>query len=303
MSTLDVKTISIAAARGSFADYIELMKLRLSSLVLVTTAVGFCLGFTGPIDLSFYIALSHVIFGTTLVAAGAMVLNQYIERDTDALMRRTMDRPIPAGRVSASDAMLFGIILAVVGLVYLFAIVNLIAGGLAFLTLTSYLFAYTPLKTRTPLCTIVGAIPGAIPPMLGYAASAGVMDRHAWTLFAILFIWQMPHFLAIAWLYREDYARGRQLMLPVVDPTGTSTARQVISFSLTLLPITLMPTVFGMAGMIYFAAAVLLGVVFLAFAFLTAVRRTESSARKLFLASVLYLPLLLALLVFDRAPF
>jgi protoheme IX farnesyltransferase len=303
MSTLDVKSIPVAVARGSVGDYVELMKLRLSSLVLVTTAVGFCLGFSRSIDASFFVALAHVMFGTALVAAGAMVLNQYMERDTDALMRRTMDRPIPAGRISASDALLFGMILAIVGLGYLFAMVNPLAGGLALLTLSSYLFAYTPLKTRTPLCTIVGAIPGAIPPMLGYAASAGVMNKHAWTLFAILFIWQMPHFLAIAWLYREDYARGRQLMLSVVNPSGTSTARQVISFSFTLLPVTLMPTLFGMAGMIYFAAAVILGATFLVFAILTATRRTESSARQLFLASVLYLPLLLAMLVFDRAPF
>lgn len=301
-TTVEVKSMAMTAARGGLGDYIELMKLRLSSLVLVTTGVGFCLGFSGQIDFTFFISLCHVVFGTALVAAGAMVLNQYIERESDALMRRTMDRPLPSGRVTSGEALCFGVLLSIVGVFYLLATVNSLSATLAVLTSGSYLFLYTPLKSRTPLCTIVGAIPGAIPPMLGYAASAGVIDRHAWTLFAILFIWQMPHFMAIAWLYREDYTRGRQLMLPVVDPTGSSTARQVISFSLTLLPVTLMPTVFGMAGMTYFAGAVFLGLVFLVFAILMATRRTESAARQLFLTSVLYLPLLLALLVFDRVP-
>ncbi len=297
-ATVDIKR---AAARGCLADFVELMKLRLAMLVLITTAVGFCLGFSGPIDFSFFALLGRVILGTGLVAGGAMVLNQYIERHTDALMHRTMTRPLPEGRISSTDALIFGILLSALGAVYLFAFVNLLAGALALLTLTSYLFAYTPLKTRTPLCTLVGAIPGAIPPMIGYAAATGVMNAHAWVLFAILFIWQMPHFLAIAWLYREDYARGKQMMLPVVDPSGANTARQIITFTLTLLPVTLAPTVVGMAGMIYFAGAMVLGLVFLAFAAALALWKTQAAARQMFIVSVLYLPLLLGLMVFDRS--
>jgi protoheme IX farnesyltransferase len=301
MSVSPIDAKPLVAARGSVADFVELMKLRLASLVLVTTAVGFCVGYPGPTDTQFFGLLLHCVFGTALVAAGAMVLNQYMERETDALMERTMERPIPAGRITPGDALIFGTLLAISGIAYLCGVVNVLTGVLATLTIGSYLFAYTPLKTRTPLCTIVGAVPGAIPPMMGYAAATDTIDVNAWTLFAILFIWQMPHFLAIAWLYREDYARGRQLMLPVVDPTGSSTGAQTVLFSLALVPVTLAPTLLRMAGVWYFGAALLLGLAFLGCAVLVAIGRTDRAARQMFLMSVLYLPILLGFMVWDRA--
>jgi protoheme IX farnesyltransferase len=215
-------------------------------------------------------------------------------------MRRTMGRPLPSGRLAPGDALAFGVLLCLGGLAYTVMLVNTLTAVLGLLTVVSYLLAYTPLKTRTSLCTIVGAVPGALPPMMGYAAATGAVDARAWALFAILFVWQMPHFLAIAWLYREDYARGGQMMLPVVDPTGRTTARHMVIFSLTLLPVTLAPTLIGMAGLVYFAGAAVLGIVFFGFGALVAASRTLSSARQMFIVSVLYLPLLLGLMVLDR---
>lgn len=299
-SRADMTATIAAGARGLVNDYAELLKPRLSSLVLITTVLGFYMGYMGPADGPFFMMLVHTALGTGLVAGGAMVLNQYMERSTDALMERTRERPIPQGRVDARDALAYGMVLAGAGSAYLALLVNGLTAFLGVLTIGSYLLLYTPLKTRTPLCTLVGAIPGAIPPMMGYAAAAGLIDARAWTLFAILFVWQLPHFLAIAWLYREDYARGGQLMLPVVDSDGAQTSRQVLSFSLTLLPVTLVPAVVGMAGAVYFAAALFLGVVFLAFGWRLAVSRTPTAARQLFIVSVLYLPLLLGVMVLDR---
>ncbi len=298
------KSLAMPAVNRStvLRDYFELTKPRLAMLVLVTAAVGLFVGYREPVGPDFFIVLGHLVFGTGLLAGGAMALNQYLERDTDALMHRTMVRPLPSGRIAPADALAFGILLSVCGLAYLGLLVNWLTGLLGFLTISSYLFAYTPLKTRTSLCTIVGAVPGALPPMMGYAAATGTVDARAWALFAILFIWQMPHFLAIAWLYREDYARGRQLMLPVVDPSGHATARQMVIFSLALLPITFVPSLVGLAGGIYFIAALLLGLVFLAFGILVAIWKTESSARQMFIVSVLYLPLLLGVMVADRLP-
>jgi len=278
----------------------ELMKLRLVSLVLVTTAVGFWVGFVGPHDGAFFARLLWTVLGTAMLAGGAMALNQVMERDTDALMPRTQGRPLPEGRIGVAEASVFGAALSVVGVVHLCLSVNLLTGLLGMLTVGTYLFLYTPLKTRTPLCTIVGAVSGAIPPMMGYTAAAGAMTAEAWLLFAILFVWQMPHFLAIAWLYREDYARGRQMMLPVVDPSGASTSRQMVSFTLALVPVTLMPALIGMAGGAYFAAAALLGLAFLGFALAVAAWRTKRAARAMFIVSVVYLPVLLAVMMVDR---
>lgn len=302
MSTIDVKTLPavLPRARARWSDYGELLKARLVSLVLVTTAVGFLMGYVGPYDGVFWTGLLRTILGTALVAGGAMALNQYLERRTDALMARTRSRPLPEGRIAPPEALVFGTVLSLCGIGYLCASVNVLTGALAALTSATYLLLYTPLKTRTPLCTLVGAVSGAIPPMMGYTAAAGLVTAEAWLLFAILFVWQMPHFLAIAWLYREDYAAGRQMMLPVVDPSGTATARQMVSFSLTLLPVTLMPTVVGMTGAVYFFAALVLGLAFLAFAVLVAVTRTKPAARAMFLASVLYLPALLTMMMLDR---
>lgn len=300
MSRVDVKTLSVSLSRAAAGDYAELLKFRLVSLVLVTTGIGFCMGFVGPADLSFFVRLGLTIAGTALVAGGAMALNQLMERETDARMHRTRSRPLPEGRVGPPEALVFGVTLSLAGTVFLAAAVNLLTGALGLLTVITYLLFYTPLKTRTPLCTIVGAVSGAIPPMMGYTAATGMITTQAWLLFAILFVWQMPHFLAIAWLYREDYARGGQMMLPVVEPTGVSTSRQMIAFTLALLPVTMMPAVIGMAGGAYFGAAMLLGLVFLGFAVAVAVLRTQRSARLMFIASIVYLPLLLAMLVLDR---
>ena len=298
----DVKMTQVAVARSAVGDYLDLLKMRLSSLVLVTTVVGFYVGAVGPRDLSFFLLLVHTVLGTALVAGGAMALNQYLERVADGLMERTRNRPLPAGRLMPGEALVFGTVLTLAGLAYLAVAVNMITFLLAALTSFSYLFLYTPLKTRTPLCTLVGAVPGAIPPMMGYAAATGTIDAQAWVLFAILFVWQLPHFLAIAWLYRDDYARGKQMMLPVVDPAGTETARQMVSFSLALLPVTLVPATLNMAGLLYFGGALVLGMGFLAFAVQVARTRTRVAARRMFLASILYLPALLGLLMFDRTP-
>ncbi|MEP0842991.1 MAG: protoheme IX farnesyltransferase [Phycisphaerae bacterium] len=299
---MDVKTLPavLPRARARWSDYGELLKARLVSLVLVTTAVGFLMGYLGPYDGVFWVGMLRTVLGTALVAGGAMALNQYLERRTDALMARTRARPLPEGRIAPPEALVFGTVLSLCGIGYLCASVNVLTGALAGLTSATYLLLYTPLKTRTPLCTLVGAVSGAIPPMMGYTAAAGLVTAEAWLLFAILFVWQMPHFLAIAWLYQEDYAAGRQMMLPVVDPSGTATARQMVSFSLTLLPVTLMPTVVGMTGAVYFFAALVLGLAFLAFAVRVAVTRTKPAARAMFLASVLYLPALLMMMMLDR---
>lgn len=299
---IEAKPAAMPVSRSVVGDYVELLKLRLSSLVLVSMVVGFYLGYAGPADVTFFMALLHAVLGTALVAGGAMALNQWMERDSDALMERTRNRPLPSGRIGAGEAFVFGLLISVAGLAYLAVMVNLLTAALAALTIGSYLLLYTPLKRRTPLCTLVGAVPGAIPPMMGYTAATGEVTAIAWVLFAILFVWQMPHFLAIAWLYREDYARGGQMMLPVVDPAGTATARHVILFSLTLVPVTLMPALLGMAGLTYFIGALAAGGVFLAFAVALAVRRTNVLARQVFLASVIYLPALLGLLMFDHGP-
>ena len=295
---------TIAAAvgqRGTLADYVELLKPRLASLVLITTLIGYYMGHAGSADVAFFLTLLHVMLGTSLIAGGAMVLNQYMERDTDALMTRTRVRPLPEGRISPGDCLRFGAAITVAGVVYLLMTVHWASAVLGLFTIGSYLLLYTPLKTRTPLCTLVGAMPGAVPPLMGYAAaSAGRLDAAAWLLFAILFVWQMPHFLAIAWLYRDDYAMGRQMMLPVVDSDGRQTTRQIMSFSLTLLPVTFMPAMLGMAGNLYFAASLVLGGVFLWSGVRFAANQTRSTARQLFIVSVLYLPLLLGFMVYDR---
>lgn len=297
---VDVRPAPMPTVRGSVADYIELTKFRLVSLVLFSTGVGFVLGWPGSPDAGFALGFIHTILGTALVACGSMVLNQVMERDVDARMPRTSRRPLPEGRVGVGEATVFGVILLVLGVLHLLAFVNVLTAGLAVLTVFTYLALYTPMKMVTTLCTLVGAVSGAIPPMMGFAAAAGELTVGAWVLFGILFVWQIPHFLAIAWLYRDDYARGGQRMLPVVDASGEATSRQIASFSLTLLLISLMPTVTGMTGAAYFSMALVLGLGFIVFALLLAIFRDRRSARQLFLASVIYLPLVLAMMVVDR---
>ncbi len=286
-------------SRSRFADFCELAKVRLSLLVLLVTAVGFCLATDGPFDV---LTLCHTVIGTALVAFSANALNQVIERDYDRLMRRTADRPLPAGRMTPTEALAVAISLAAVGFVYLLTLVNFLAAALAGLTLLLYVFAYTPLKRRTPLNTLVGAVPGAIPPMIGYAAARGELNLAAWLLFIILFVWQLPHFFAIAWLHRDDYARAGYRMRSVVDPTGESTGRQTLGYTGLLLLVSLMPTLMGLAGPGYLVAAAMLGIGLLIVAVRFAAARTRYAARTMLIASIIYLPLLMAFMMLDWIP-
>jgi protoheme IX farnesyltransferase len=289
---------STAALLRKLADYIELTKPRIAIMALVTVAVGSVLASRGSLDA---VLLVHTIFATGLVAAAASVLNQVLERDTDALMRRTRNRPLPAGRVSPSEAWLFGGVLATIGIGYLSVAVNPLTGLLGLVTLVLYAFAYTPLKRTTSLNTVIGAVPGALPPVMGWAAVRGSLDAEAGMLFLILFLWQFPHFLAIAWLYRDDYARAGLKMLPVIDPAGGMTARQMIGYSLALVPASLAPSMAGLTGPAYFYGALWLGLVLLGYAVAFALSASQTSARNLMRASLVYLPVLLMLMVWDFA--
>jgi protoheme IX farnesyltransferase len=291
--------ISLPAAPGKTwaAVWADLTKARLTSLVLLTTAVGFYLGWQGPMN---WLLFFHTLAGTALVAAGAAALNQWLERDYDAKMFRTQDRPLPSGRLQPATAALAGGLSSVSGLIYLALAVNPLTSVVGAVTLVSYLFIYTPLKRVTWLNTAVGAIPGALPPLMGWTAARGELSGGGWALFAIVAFWQIPHFFAIAWLYREDYARGGFVMLPNVDAEGWRTGQQTVSHALALLLASLAPFAWKMAGAFYLAGALILGAAFLACAIQFSRRLTPASARRLFLASILYLPLLLAVLVADK---
>lgn len=284
-------------SRTVLADLWSLTKPGITRLVLVTTGVGFYLGASGSLDLA---ALFHVLLGTGLLAAGTNALNQYAERRADAEMKRTRARPLPAGRLKASTALAFSTGISVAGALYLVALVNPLTAALGAASLLIYIFIYTPLKRRTWFCTVVGAVPGAIPPMMGWTAATGRLDVLAWVLFGIVFLWQMPHFFAIGWLYKQDYARAGFPILPVVDDEGKRTARQIVIYTLALLVVSLLTTVMGLTGAIYFFGALTLGLAFLALGFALAATRTGLSARRLFLGSVLYLPALLILMVVDK---
>ena len=292
-----MSTSTLALARGSAADYVELVKPRITLMVMLTALVGFVMGSTGTPSLR---GLAAVLVGTGLVAAGASALNMVLERRTDGLMHRTRNRPLPAGRLRPADALAWGAALTVTGVAFLAWMSGPLAALVALATWSSYLFLYTPLKTRTSLATVVGALPGALPPVIGWAAARGAIEPPAFLLFAILFLWQIPHFLAIAWIYREDYARGGLPMLPVVDPAGVVTGRQAVANSLALTVVSVVPFLAGMAGALYLAGAIALGVVLTAAAVRAAVLRTMGAARWLFLASLLYLSLLCTLLIVDR---
>jgi protoheme IX farnesyltransferase len=279
------------------ADYATLAKPRLNLLVLLTTVAGLYLA--SPSGVPGWILL-HTMVGTALVAAGAAALNQVWERRTDALMRRTHGRPLPAGRLGVSEGTAFGVLLSVAGLVQLTFGVNVISAAVAAATLISYVLVYTPLKTRTSLSTLVGAIPGALPPVIGWAAATRDISLPSLVLFGIVFFWQMPHFLAIAWMFRDDYARAGIPLLPVLEPDGRRTGQQVLIYTATLWPVSLLPVVLAMAGMAYLLVATALGLVFLSLAVRFARQRSMTRARTLFLFSITYLPLLLAALVADR---
>ncbi len=283
--------------KTALADLYELTKPGITGLVLVTTAVGFYLGARGGLD---PVLLLNTLLGTGLLAGGTNALNQYAERRVDARMKRTKERPLPAGRLKPSAALFFSAGISVVGTLQLALAVNVLTAVLGAAALIIYIFAYTPLKRRTAWCTLVGAVPGAIPPMMGWAAATGELGALAWVLFGIVFFWQMPHFYAIGWLYRLDYARAGFPMLPVLDEEGTRTARQIILHTVALLLVSLLTTAMGLTGAVYFMGAVTLGVSFLALGLRLARDRSSLGARRLFLGSVVYLPLLLILMVVDK---
>jgi protoheme IX farnesyltransferase len=283
--------------RDRLLDYLELTKPRVTTMVLVTTLVGFYLGSAGGIDFGL---LLRTLAGTALAAAGAAALNQYLEREEDARMLRTRGRPIPSGRVEPVAALLFGCLLAVAGIGQLWLGVEGIAAGLVALTVLSYLFVYTPLKKRTTFCTLIGALPGALPPLVGWTAAEGAISAGGLVLFAILFVWQLPHALAIACLYQDDYERGGFVLLPVRVKEGGATGRLVVAHALVLLPISLLPALSGFAGPAYFAGAILLGLGFVVVSIPLATEGSARAARRVLLASVAYLPALLVLMALDR---
>ncbi|WP_406693755.1 heme o synthase [Singulisphaera sp. Ch08] len=289
----------MADAQGRLAAYATLAKLRVATLVLATVAAGFVLGARGSSHPS---TLLLTLLGTGMVASGASAWNQYLERSRDRLMKRTAGRPLPSGRLTPRAAALFGTLIALAGVAILVAATNLIAAGLALLTFVLYVCVYTPLKPLTTLNTAVGAIPGALPPVIGWAAATGQLGIEAFALFLIVFLWQFPHFLAIAWIYREDYARGGHKMLPVVDPHGVITGRQAASYALALVPAGLLPATIGLAGPVYFAGALALGIFYLVYSVRFWAGVTDPSARRLMWASFVYLPAILLLLLLNPLP-
>jgi protoheme IX farnesyltransferase len=282
-----------------FGSFAELTKPRITTFILMSAAIGFmCGAHLGPAWN--WVALLHMLIGTGLIASGTAALNQWYENEGDAKMRRTQRRPIPSGRLTAREGLWFGVALSVAGFAWLCLGVNLLTGFLGLFTLASYLFVYTPLKRVSPISTTIGAIPGAMPPLIGYAAASGRLNFEAGILYAILFLWQFPHFYAIAWMYRDDYARAGIRMLPVVEPDGDSTGRRIVWFSLALVPMSLAPKFFYMAGNVYLYGALALGAVVLVAGFRAASEHSILRARQVLLASVVYLPLLYGLLVVDR---
>lgn len=277
-------------------NYLALTKPRITWLILMSTGIGYHFGQSGPLN---WLVLFHTMLGTALIASGTATLNQWYERDADARMKRTATRPIPAGQVKASNALLFGLALLVAGEIELAYGVNPLTAWVGLATVASYLLFYTPLKQRTWWSTTVGAFPGAAPPLIGFAAASGALTVEAWILFAIIFLWQFPHFYAIAWMYRDDYARAGIRMLPVVEPDGISTSRQILATAAILIPVSLLPSFFSMTGHWYLAAALILGGLFLKSAALCARERTAVNARGVLKASVMYLPLLYLALVID----
>lgn len=285
------------ASRAS--AYVALTKPDVSFLVLMTTAAGYYMGAHGPVN---WLHLTQTVFATLLIAAGTASLNHYIERESDRYMRRTASRPLPSGVLQPREALWFGVALCVAGALALYAVAGVLPSALGVVTSLSYLLAYTPLKKRTVWATFVGAFPGAIPPMIGWAAASGSLDQGAWLLFAILFVWQFPHFHAIAWMYREDYARAGILMLPVVDREGTRTFRQIILYSVALVAVSLLPSVVGLAGVRYFFGALVVSTALVQVCLWAAHRKTNVRAKWLMHATVLHIPLLLGLMVYDKLP-
>ncbi len=295
-STESVEGTSLPVS-ARLADFWEMTKPGITLMVVLTAGLGFLLAEQGSFQ---FLLLLHTLIGTGLVSAGGSVLNHVLERDTDALMERTANRPLPTGRMNPDVALSFGVLLAVVGLVELALAVNLLTALLGAVAIAGYVFVYTPLKRISSLATVIGAIPGAIPPMMGWSAVRNELDAAAWVLFGILFFWQLPHFLAIAWLCREDYARGGFPMLTVLDPEGVRAGRQAILYGAALVPVSLLPSLLGLMGTIYFVGALAFGLVYLGFSFAFAQARSNPGARRLMLASLLYFPALLLIMLLDR---
>ena len=297
--TLITNTLDIAFTGGyrRALDFLELTKPRVSLMVLVTMFVGFYLGSEHGAG---YLRLIETLIGTALAAGGTLALNQLLERRADALMARTRHRPLPDGRMQPTEALLFGVGLIAAGLLILALTVNALSALVTASIVGSYLFIYTPLKQRSSLCGIVGAVPGALPPVIGWTAATGGLSIEAWVLFAIMFLWQIPHTLAIARLYRDDFAKAGIQFLPVIESDGWTTGRQIITHSLALLVVSLLPTLLGLAGTVYFLAALLLGSGFLWYGIGLAISQSLAAARRLLLASLIYLPLLLVVMALDR---
>jgi len=287
--------------RSAIPDFLTLTKPEVNFLIVIATFSGFYLGYSGDLHNFPIERMLNALCGTLLVASGTGTLNQYLEHRFDARMRRTSRRPIAAGRLSPRAAAWFGISLSIAGSVYLLATVNALSSSLAVFTAATYLLIYTPLKRKTPLCTLVGAVPGAMPPLIGWAAASGsVTSGQAWTLCAVLFLWQFPHFMAIAWMYREDYARAGYLVLPPGEQSGRFMSGQALLTSLALLAVSLIPTMLGHASLVYFVLAGILGALFFYYSASLAFQRSTLAARRLLLASIVYLPLAFCLLILEK---
>lgn len=297
VETVDIDAQKVIGARDRIAAFVELTKPRIAVLLVLTSAAGFYLGSVGTFD---YVLFANAMISITLLAFGVATLNQYWERDIDPLMKRTATRPIPTGRVTPTEALVFGILQCVVAELYLLLLVNPLTAFLGMIVIVGYVLVYTPLKTRTTVSTAIGAIPGALPPLLGWTAAADNITLGAWALFAMQFLWQFPHFMAIAWMYREEYAKAGILMLPVVEPSGRLTMRQIVMFTIMLVPASLAPFFFGISGPVFLTAAIILGILFLISSIQAARSKTNEQAKRLLLASVVYLPLLFIFMVADK---
>ena len=296
-SAAEIQQARVIGFRERVLAYVELTKPRIAFMLVLTSAAGFYLASTGNFD---WVLFANSMIGIALLAFGVATLNQWVERRTDILMPRTAQRPLPSGRLSANEALIFGVLQCVVAEIYLSSLINLLTAMLGIVVILGYVLVYTPLKTRSSACTAIGAIPGALPPLMGWTAASGDITMAAWAMFVIQFLWQFPHFLAIAWLYREEYARAGILMLPVLEPEGRLTARQIVSFAFMLLVVSLAPFFLGLASIIYLIGATILGIWFFAESIRFAWRRTNELAKRLLLASVIYLPLLFILLILTK---
>lgn len=293
----EINEPKVAGLREKAAAYVELTKPRIAFMLVLTSAAGFYLGAKGALDVALF---ANSLLAITLLALGVATLNQYWERETDELMDRTATRPLPTKRVSPTEALVFGSALCILAEIYLLVFVNPLTAFLGLVVIVGYVLVYTPLKTRTSASTAIGALPGALPPLMGWTAAANEISLGAWALFAMQFLWQFPHFFAIAWMYREEYAKAGILMLPVVDPEGKLTARQIVMFAIMLLPVSLAPFFLGLSGQIFLVGAILLGIWFLWASIQSARAKTKDKAKRLLLVSVIYLPLLFILMVADK---